>query len=146
MVTMHQQLLDLDTKLQILANNPCHCAVCCDSARFAKRALAEISPSSSVLLVLTPGTPEFSTAERRFHTDEVARLQEAYDAIDKRRCQMTPPPVPPPDPIPALPDADAFRPGIEFYRKHAMGPRLRHRRGRVHDNPGSRIPGSFIIR
>ena len=153
---MHPQLLDLDTKLTILANNPCACAVCRDSARFAKRALAEISPSSSVLLVLKPGTPEFSTAEQRFHADEIVRLQEAFDAIDKRICYMDPvaaqePPAPAPEvasitPIPELPDADAFRDRVEFYRKHAVKPRMVHRRRSITMKKNPRIPGSYVIR
>ena len=138
------ELLDLETKLQILAQNPCACAVCATAAKLAKRVLVDVADSGTVLLSIAQDTPEFRAAEQRFHADELARLQEAYGAIDKGRCQLAPPPVP--DPIPALPDADAFRDRVEFYRKHQMKPRIVHRRRSVTMKKHPRIPGSYIIR
>ena len=119
-------LLDLDTKLTILANNPCACKVCRNAAQLAKQALAEVSPSAAVLLLMPQGTPEFLAAERTFHADELTRLQEAYNYAGRGKCLMAPTPkpdTPPPQtltPIETLPDPDAFRERIEFYRKRGM--------------------------
>ena len=151
------QLLDLDAKLTILSNNPCACTVCVRAARLAKRALAEVSPSAATLLTLSQGTPEFGIAEQAFHAEEIARLQEAYDTIGHGRCERMPAlaldtssPPPPPQftitPIPDLPDPDAFRERIEFYRKRGMGPRMTHRRAHIEMKKNPRIPGSYIIK
>jgi len=148
---MHQQLLDLETKLTILMNNPCACTVCRDAARLAKVVLRDVSPAAAVLLEIPQDTPEFRAAEQKFHSDEIGRLQFAYDEIGRGRCELVPPPrldtsPAPAPPIPELPDADAFRDRVEFYRKHAMKPRMIHRRRSITMKKNPRIPGSYVIR
>jgi len=141
------QLLDLETKLSILALNPCACEVCRQAAQLAKRELAEVSPSGAVLLDLPQGTPEFAAAEDKFRTDEVARLQAVYNRIDGFRCQLTPLPAPRLDtitPIPDLPAPEEWRDRVEHYRKHAMKPRLRRDSAEAIKSP--RIPGSFVFK
>jgi hypothetical protein len=137
------RLLDLETKLTVLSNNPCACKVCRDAARFAKHVLRDVSLSGSALLDLPQGTPEFAAAERKFQQDEIARLQDAYDSIGGR-CQMIP--MPKLDtPIPELPDAAAWRDKIEHYRKHSMKPRMT-RRARIEMKNNPRVPGSYWIK
>ena len=122
---------------------PCACTVCRDAARFAKQTLVEISPSARVLLDMPQSTAEFLAAEQKFHGDELVRLQAAFDFAGRGKCLMAPPIT---LDIPALPVADEFREKIEFYRKHAMGPRMTHRRGRRIEIKKPRVPGSYIIR
>ena len=150
-------LLDLETKLAILAGNPCSCAVCAAGARLARQALIDVSPSGRALLDTKQGTPEFAAAERTFLADELARMQEAYDTIGRGCCLRAPPPrldsslpAPPPQytvtPIPDLPDPELYRERVEFYRKHRMGPRMAHRRARIELRKNPRIPGSYVIK
>lgn len=138
------QLLDLETKLSVLALNPCACKICRAAAKIAKWELAAVSPSGAVLLDLPQGTPEFATAERRFRADETARLQAAYDLIGRGQCMMTQAAPTTMTPIPELPDPDEWRDRIEHYRKHAMKPRLRRDGAKAIDNP--RIPGSYTFK
>jgi len=134
-------LLDLETKLTILAGNPCACTVCQDAAKFAKQALAEVEPLDLSL----QGTPEFEAAVQKFHKDETARLQAVYDLISRGRCLLTPLPAPAPvTPIPDLPSPEEWRDRIEHYRKHAMKPRLRKDSAEPIEHP--RIPGSFVFK
>jgi len=140
-------LLDLETKLSILARNPCACEVCRQAAQLAKHELAEVSPSGRVLLELPLGTPEFASAEKIFRADETARLQAVYDLINRGQCLLTPLPAPAPvtiTPIPDLPAPEEWRDRVEHYRKHAMKPRLRRDGAKAIDNP--RIPGSFVFK
>jgi hypothetical protein len=139
------QLLDLETKLSILAANPCHCMVCRQAASLAKKELAEVSPSGAVLMGLMRGTPDFAVAEEIFHEEETARLQAAYDLISRDQCLLTPPPAPVTlTPIPDLPAPEEWRERIEHYRKHAMKPRLRKDSAEPIEHP--RIPGSFVFK
>ena len=141
------QLLDLETKLTVLSNNPCACKVCRDAARFAKHVLQDVSLSGSVLLGMQPDDPGFAAAEKQFHADEIERLQAAYDTIGRGRCQMIPPPkLDSQPPIPELPDAEAWHDKLEYYRKHSMKPRLVHRRARIEPRNNPRLPGSYIIK
>jgi hypothetical protein len=87
------ELLDLETKLSILASNPCACVVCREAALLAKRVLIDVSPSAAVLLDMPHGTAEFFAAEQTFRADEVARLEAAYDLIGRGRCELAPDPV-----------------------------------------------------
>ena len=143
-------LLDLETKLTILSNNPCPCAVCVSAAGLARQALRSVSPSARVLLDLAENTPEFRAAEATFHADEIARLQAVYDSAGRGRCERLPaimldasaPPAPPQDPT-ALP---AWSDQLEFYRKHQMKPRMAHRRSRIELKKNPRVPGSYIIK
>jgi hypothetical protein len=138
-------LLDLETKLTILAGNPCSCTVCRDAAKLAKQELANVSPSGAVLMELMRDTPEFTIAEEIFHEEETARLQAVYDLINRGQCLLTPlPPPAPVTPIPDLPSPEEWRDRIEHYRKHAMKPRLRKDGAKAVDNP--RIPGSFVFK
>lgn len=146
-------LLDLETKLTIIANNPCVCMVCRHAAHLAKHALIEIAPSAAVLLELNRDTPEFRDAEQIFHKDEIARLQNAYDYVCRGRCELAPAPVldtaPPPQAtpeIPLLPDPEQYRERIEHYHKHKMKPRIVHRRPRVEKLKNPRVPGSYWIK
>lgn len=149
------ELLDLETKLTILANNPCACVVCAKASRFAKHVLMDVAPSASKLLDLKEGTPEFKVAEQTFHDDELARLKDAYDTVRHGRCMMVPLPEPVPVPpprhpepeIPSLPDPEAFREKIEFYRRNGLGPRMQHRRKRrVEPLKNPLVPGSYLIK
>ena len=150
-------LLDLETKLTILSNNPCACRVCATAARFARHALMDVSLSGAVLMQMKQGTPAFKAAEAKFQADEIARLQGVYDSIGQARCMMIPPPaldtsVPPPPPqytitpIPDLPAPDEWRERIEHYRKHQMKPRMAHRRGRGEMKKNPRMPGTYVIK
>jgi len=141
------RLLDLETKLSILALNPCACEVCRQAAKLAKHELAEVSPSGRVLLELPLGTPEFAAAEQIFRADEAARLQAVYDLIDRGRCLLTPLPAPVLDTLTSIPDLPApeeWRERVEHYRKHAMKPRLRKDSAKPIESP--RIPGSFVFK
>ena len=152
------ELLDLETKLTILANNPCACIVCIEAARLAQHTLRDTAPSAKALLELPRNTPEFHVAEMAFHADELTRLQTAYNVIGRGRCLLAPAlepdrsePPPPPQytvtPIPDLPDPELYRAQIEHYRKHAMGPRLTHRRSRsITKLKRPRVPGSYLIK
>jgi len=147
------ELLDLETKLTILANNPCACVVCVEAARLAQHTLREVAPSAAKLLELKHGTPAFRVAELAFHSDELARLQAAYDLIGRGRCLLAPAlepdrsqPVVTSREIPALPDPELYRERIEHYRKHAMKPRMQHRRGRLEHLRRPRVPGSYLIK
>jgi len=136
-------LLDLETKLTILAANPCSCTVCRQAAKLAKQELAEVCPLDLSL----QGTPEFAAAVLKFHKDETARLQAVYDLINRDQCLLTPLPAPRLDtvtPIPDLPAPEEWRERVEHYRKHAMKPRLRKDGAKAVDNP--RIPGSFVFK
>jgi hypothetical protein len=137
------QLLDLETKLTILAQNPCACVICRRAAALAQRELAEVEPLDLSL----QGTPDFDAAVQKFEKDETARLQAVYDLIGRSRCLLTPLPAPRLDtvtPIPDLPAPEEWRDRIEHYRKHAMKPRLRKDSAKAIDN--SRIPGSFVFK
>ena len=150
-------LLDLETKLSILANNPCTCVVCREAAQLAKRTLIDVVPSAAVLLDLPAGSPAFEAAELTFQREETARLEQAYDLIGRGRCEFAPelqpdrqPPTiaqaAPPD-IPSLPDPELFRAQIELYRKHQMKPRTTQRRGRsITMLKRPRVPGSYLIK
>ena len=143
---MHPRLLDLDTKLTILAHNPCACAVCRDATRLARSVLLDVSPLARVLLELPPGTPQFAAAERMFHDAEIGRLQEVYDTVSCRRCLMMPEPVLDQPPAPQIPELPAeASPIVEIYRKQSLGPRLVHRRSRIRPKKSPRVPGSYII-
>ena len=139
------QLLDLETKLTILARNPCACVICIRAAKVANLELSSVSPSGAALLDLKQGTPEFIAAEKKFHADETARLQAVYDLINRDQCLLTPLPAPVTvAPIPDLPAPEEWRDRIEHYRKHAMKPRLRRDGAKAVDNP--RIPGSYVFK
>jgi len=138
------QLLDLDTKLTILANNPCACDVCRQAAKLAKATLAEVAPSFDGMCNLEIDTPEFIAAEKIFRKDEAARLQAVYDLIGRGRCLLTPLPPVTVTPIPDLPSPEEWRDRIEHYRKHAMKPRLRKDSAEPIEHP--RIPGSFVFK
>ena len=137
------QLLDLETKLTILMDNPCACRICRQAAKLAKKELAGVEPLDLKLL----GTPEFEAAVQKFHKDETARLQAVYDLINRGQCLLTPLRAPAPvtiTPIPDLPAPEEWRDRVEHYRKHAMKPRLRKDGAKPIDNP--RIPGSYVFK
>lgn len=141
-------LLDLETKLNIIAANPCKCKVCEHAARLAKRALIDISPSGSLLLDLDETTPEFREAEKKFQSDEIARLQEHYDYLSRGRCALAPDPVLDVSTNAAQERINASQLDVDpiiqerinhYYRKHSMKPR-------IHMKKNPRIPGTFVIK
>jgi len=137
------KLLDLETKLTILMDNPCACRICRQAASLAKKELAGAEPLDLKLL----GTPEFDAAVQKFEKDETTRLQAVYDLINRSRCLLTPLPAPRLDtvtPIPDLPAPEEWRDRIEHYRKHSMKPRLRKDSAEAIASP--RIPGSFVFK
>jgi hypothetical protein len=136
------QLLELETRLSLVAHNPCSCTFCRQSAKYAKMELAEVSPLNLKLL----GTPEFDAAVKQFNKAETIRLQKALDfIIASGRCLLTPPPAPVTlTPIPDLPAPEEWRERVEHYRKHAMKPRLRKDSAEPIEHP--RIPGSFVFK
>jgi len=152
------ELLDLETKLTILANNPCACIVCIEAARLAQHTLRDIAPSAKALLELTQGTPAFHVAEMAFRADELTRLQTAYNVIGRGRCLLAPALEPDrSEPvavqfaitsreIPALPDPELYRAQIERYRAQGMKPRMTHRRSRLQHLKRPRVPGSYVIK
>jgi hypothetical protein len=138
-------LLDLETKLTILAQNPCACVICIRAAKLAKATLAEVAPSFDGMCDLEIDTPEFIAAEKIFRKDEAARLQAVYDLISRDQCLLAPPPAPVTlTPIPDLPPPEEWRDRVEHYRKHAMKPRLRRDSAEAVEHP--RIPGSYVFK
>ena len=151
------QLIELEDRLRDLANNPCACDNCKRAAHRAGIALMEVAPSARALLEMRVDDPGFAAAEQRFHADEAERLLAAYTAIGGKPCLLKQlaldEPVAAVVPAPTtyyqitpLPDPEAFRARIEFYRKHTMKPRWSKRGRAIEPIKRPRVPGSYLIR
>jgi hypothetical protein len=143
-------LLDLETKLEIVAKNPCHCVVCARGASIARAALREVSPSAAVLLDLQQGTDEFDEAERKFHADEVARLQAVYEHVSAGECVMPgvqsvqTVQVPQPE-VMAVVEPHAL-PEMTVEHRNKLERYRMLRASRIEPLKKPRVPGSYVIK